>query len=152
MVYVTINKFQLGHSSRERKSLVDESEKVAESSLTASVHRGILILSEIEKSDFAEQKARESKIVIFQLTVNESRLLLSRQWSKPDTWTNSLMVEVGPVMGDIPMHPGFLHGVVLRTSRCVLAWFQFSPCRSTPERPAAGVEVTDGFTVASRNL
>lgn len=30
-------------------------------------------------------------------------------------WKTMLMVEIGPLDGDIPMHPGFLHEVVLRS-------------------------------------
>jgi hypothetical protein len=47
-------------------------------------------------------------------TLDTSHTLAAHTRQPDSEWSNSVRVRVGPVEADIPMHPGFLHEVVVR--------------------------------------
>lgn len=107
VVLSSITALQFGHSSKERRLLSTRKLQNGETSLTSAFSRANMILSE----------NREPTVqTVFHMNIDHSQVLLTRM---QETGRNSLLVEIGPISIDIPLNPGLLHGVVVRSSKTI---------------------------------
>lgn len=115
--YATFKSVQLGHKSTESWTAVGPSQlRSSDKSVRGALKQINLTLSEA-------QSMHSIPVNVLTFSVAESHvifrryLLLLLNQLRDDPWRNSLGVEIGPIHVDIPLHPGSLHGLVVRGTK-----------------------------------
>lgn len=115
--YATFKSVQLGHKSTESWTAVGPSQlRSSDKSVRGALKQINLMLSEA-------QSMHSIPVNVLTFSVSESHVIFRRfllhllSPLRDDPWRNSLGVEIGPIHVDIPLHPGSLHGLVVRGTR-----------------------------------